>query len=488
MNIGIVDSELNFNFRLFCKTVSNSASWGFDRFRLFNPKWHTKIQVRRPDGTILATKDFSTALSFEHDFSFDLSENTTNQEYSVYVAGVPEGAKFNQAYAWPTGYGATYGKNAEITYWDFREVNIVFSGTTGRIRFENNPITALDGLNLLLAAEVNFTNCQLDAETLADAIIGLDNSGIANGTFSYSGNLAAPAERALPAYNNLKNVKTWVMDGAVPVDAPAYEAETTSYMNAIGIPNDSTVYYATTPQETTGSALWTSIDTFVKELKSNAILTKMKAIYPFIGGTAIQHKWNLINPLDTDAAYRLTFFGSIVHDEFGMKGNVSNSYANTNAFHNAVFTLNSESFGTYQGAALMGEYNTIGCYDGTYGSHIITDFDGTQSVTRSQSIRTGGDRPRFAVMSSEAMHLINRNSSAEYRVRKRDQVLTIVKQATGLINLPMFIGARRDAGGVNYYSPHKIGFSFLADGLSIAEEDAFVILVNQLQTDLKRNA
>jgi len=90
----------------------------------------------------------------------------------------------------------------------------------------------------------------------------------------------------------------------------SFEAETTAYMNAIGIPNDSTVYYATTPQETTGTALWTAVDTFVKGLKSNTILTKMKAIYPFIGGTAATHKWNLINPQDTDAAYRLTFFGS----------------------------------------------------------------------------------------------------------------------------------------------------------------------------------
>jgi len=271
------------------------------------------------------------------------------------------------------------------------------------------------------------------------------------------------------------------------VAAFIYEAETTSYMNAVAIPNDNTVYYATTPQEITGAALWTSVDTFVAALKTNSILSKMKAIYPFIGGTAATHKWNLMNPLDTDAAYRLTFFGSLVHNEFGMKGNGSNSYANTNAFHNAVFTLNSESFGTYQGNALAGEYNTIGCFDGTNGSHIMPDFDSTQSVTRSQSITTGGDRLLFTVMSSEAMHLINRNSSAEYRFRKRDQVLTIVKQATGLVNLPMFIGARRESGGANYYSPHKIGFSFLADGLSIAEEDAFVILVNQLQTDLKRN-
>ena len=315
--------------------------------------------------------------------------------------------------------------------------------------------------------------------------------GVENKTIDFNdlkAGLSAGAHTiTVEAFNGTTIISTQTKNITIAA-ASSYEAETTPYMNAIAIPNDSTVYYATTLQETTGSAIWTSVDTFIKGLKSNVILTKMKAIYPFIGGTAVAHKWNLVNPQDTDAAYRLTFFGSLLHNEFGMEGNGTNSYANTNAFHNAVFTLNSESFGTYQGNALTGDYNTIGCFDGTYGSHLIPDFSNNISVTRSQSTTSGGDTLYFAVRSSEAMHLINRNSSAEYRVRKRDQVSTIVKQATGTINLPMYIGARRDsAGGANYYSPHKIGFSFLANGLSIAEEDAFVILVNQLQTDLKRN-
>ena len=219
MNIGIVDSELNFNYRLFCKTVSKSANWGFDRFRLYSPKWHTKVQVRRPDGSVVATKDFSDG-GFEHEFSFDLSENVANEEYSVYMAGVPSTSKFVQVYAYPSGYGGAYGRNAEITYWDFNQVNLVNDGANGigRVRFENNPITALVGIANIAAGEINFTNCQLDAETLADALIAIDNSGVLNGSFKYSGNLAAPAERALTAYNNLKDTKGWELIGDVPSD------------------------------------------------------------------------------------------------------------------------------------------------------------------------------------------------------------------------------------------------------------------------------
>ena len=311
MNAGIVDSELNFNFRLFCKTVSNSASWGFDRFRLFNSRWHTKVQVRRPDGSVVATQSFAPDGAFEHTFSFDLSDNVNKDEYSVYIAGIAVGQVFNQAYAYPTGYSATTGKNAELTYWDFREVNVAFSGTTGRIRFNDNPISKINVPTILLAAEVLFTNCQLGAEDLADAIIALDNSGISNGSFYYTGNLAAPAERALPAYNNLKNVKTWVMNGEVPVDAPQYDADYQAKLdfaqaNSIPVPSvaQSDIYNQTILDvKTTGAWLSSSI------------------AFDFSGDADIQFKLICLKRRVLAIAY-----GGGVWSQDGWLGNGTNSY------------------------------------------------------------------------------------------------------------------------------------------------------------------
>ncbi len=52
-----------------------------------------------------------------------------------------------------------------------------------------------------------------------------------------------------------------------------------------------------------------SINTLVEALKSASIWTKIKAIYPMIGGVASSHKYNLKDPRDLDAAFRLTFSG-----------------------------------------------------------------------------------------------------------------------------------------------------------------------------------
>jgi hypothetical protein len=63
----------------------------------------------------------------------------------------------------------------------------------------------------------------------------------------------------------------------------------------------------------------------------------MQAIYPFVGGTAYSHKWNLKDPRDTDAAFRLQYFGTVIHSNLGISnqfggGGAGSGYANTYYF------------------------------------------------------------------------------------------------------------------------------------------------------------
>lgn len=71
-----------------------------------------------------------------------------------------------------------------------------------------------------------------------------------------------------------------------------------------------------------------AINDLVVDLKNAGIWTKMIAIYPFVGGTAATHKWNLKDPRDLNAAYRLTMYGSLTHSSTGVKGSVG--YMDTN--------------------------------------------------------------------------------------------------------------------------------------------------------------
>lgn len=73
-----------------------------------------------------------------------------------------------------------------------------------------------------------------------------------------------------------------------------------------------------------------AINQLTLDLKSYNIWSSMNAIYPFVGGTATTHKYNLKDPRDLNAAYRLTFGGGWVHNNNGATGNGVNTYADTN--------------------------------------------------------------------------------------------------------------------------------------------------------------
>ena len=97
-----------------------------------------------------------------------------------------------------------------------------------------------------------------------------------------------------------------------------------------------------------------AINTLVVGLKDDGLWTSMQAIYPFVGGTASSHKYNLKDPRDLDAAFRLQFFGGMTHDANGITGNGTNAYAKTfqvNALSIGVYSRSTNASGVYIGKA-----------------------------------------------------------------------------------------------------------------------------------------
>ena len=106
-------------------------------------------------------------------------------------------------------------------------------------------------------------------------------------------------------------VNSYQFGGVAP---PPIDADAQAFLTAAGI---------------TDPTITSAIDTLVVQLKADGIFTKMKAIYPFVGGTATTHKYNLKNPLDTDAAFRLVFSGGWTHSANGATPNGTNAFADT---------------------------------------------------------------------------------------------------------------------------------------------------------------
>ena len=120
----------------------------------------------------------------------------------------------------------------------------------------------------------------------------------------------------------------------------------------------------------------TAINNLVIGLKANNLWTKMQAIYPFVGGTAFSHKWNLKDPRDTDAAFRIQYFGTVTHTNLGISGSgyagtyyyplTSNSQFSSSA-HISVYTTKTGTGGggignttDSPGLSITINYNLIG--------------------------------------------------------------------------------------------------------------------------------
>jgi hypothetical protein len=88
-----------------------------------------------------------------------------------------------------------------------------------------------------------------------------------------------------------------------------------------------------------------AINTLVVTLKQKSLWSSLVAIYPIVGGTASTHKWNLKDPRDLDAAFRLNIGGGWTHNASGMTGNGTTNYADT--FCNAGLPHQTPTAGAY---------------------------------------------------------------------------------------------------------------------------------------------
>jgi len=107
----------------------------------------------------------------------------------------------------------------------------------------------------------------------------------------------------------MRRLRLQMMAGGVPLDPDAV-----AFLTAAGIA-DATITIA--------------IDTLVKDLKNYGIWNKAYVIYPFVGGAAASHKYNLKDPRDLDGAFRAVFNGGVTHNSAGITGNAINGWYDT---------------------------------------------------------------------------------------------------------------------------------------------------------------
>lgn len=233
-----------------------------------------------------------------------------------------------------------------------------------------------------------------------------------------------------------------------------------------------------------------AINTLVNDLQGYGLWTKMKAIYPFVGGTSTTCKYNLKDPRDLDAAFRLVFNGGWTFASTGVTPNGTNGYADTKFNNQANWTSSSNgSMGFVSRTNQVGVICDMGSgtiSSGANSSTIYSRFDGDNYYS---GLNCTTVVPGNTNTSTIGFFVTSRISSSSYTRYKRGSstINTTVTDSVGSNpNTSIFIGAGNSSGSASSYSSKQFTFAFMGDGLTQTEVDNYYTSVLTFNNALSR--
>jgi len=234
-----------------------------------------------------------------------------------------------------------------------------------------------------------------------------------------------------------------------------------------------------------------ALNQFVLDVKAANIWNKFRAIYPFVGGTASQHRYNLKAPTTNDSDFYITFGGGVTHGSNGVQFNGSTGYADTKVNANATnFAYDSMHACIYSRTNSDGAYYDMGVQ--TNSNFRFLEFDIREGNTfYGTEIHLGTNYLTYTNTDSRGCYILNRpNNSTINLFKDSTKVKTTAQNSTNAIfsNIPIWIGAlNRTYASPTGYSNREYAFATLGDGLSDAEALALSNAIITFQTTLSRN-
>jgi hypothetical protein len=233
-----------------------------------------------------------------------------------------------------------------------------------------------------------------------------------------------------------------------------------------------------------------AINTLVVDLKGYNVWTKMKALYPFVGSTASQHKWNLKDPRDLNAAFRLTFHGGVNHSSNGVQGNGTNGYYNTYLNINSL-PIASNAAGMYIRTNVAEDKTDFGAID-------LNAFNSAQFSSRNTSnlyltrwYQDNNALPALTNTDSRGFYQLTRRNNTQYILAKATTKNTVPSNVSTSLSSMNFYGLASYFISTNadaFHSSKQVAFHYFADSsLSDTELDNINTAVQAFQTVLNRN-
>ena len=285
--------------------------------------------------------------------------------------------------------------------------------------------------------------------------------------------------------NNREN--SYYLDGNIQemVCYPTYQQSNLSNINS-----NLNTYYSIYPSDSdaaafvsaagiTNSTQMSAVNTLVTSLKSSGIWSKMKAIYPVVGGNATAHSKNLKNP----SQYQLTFSSGWSHSSTGMLPNGTSAFADTLKTQSEFMTPGSGHMSYYsRSTGTNGESRyEMGNYGGAgYTSLAVRvgdKFQGHINTTSLAFTTSNTDGRGFYIASRiSSTNIIQSKNLTQYTGTSTEafSVGNIVIGGIGTISTPQF------------YSNKECSFASIGGGLDSTDMTNYYNAVQAFQTTLGR--
>ena len=230
-----------------------------------------------------------------------------------------------------------------------------------------------------------------------------------------------------------------------------------------------------------------AVGTLVNDLKNYNLWDKMKAIYPMVGqaGVSSSFQYNLKDPRNLDAAFRLRFSGSWTYNALGVQGDGTSSYADTflipdthlinnntyiSVYTNTTTEVNTVSIGVFSGS--NPGYYLIKQYDAITKEFMAYDYSNNLNRQSGNTGFFGAGRLSTTVKTTQANStVISPGGTNPY---------------TNISPYSFYIGALNAGNTPGGNTTARIAFSSIGFGLTTTEAADLYTAVQRFQTTLGR--
>lgn len=200
---------------------------------------------------------------------------------------------------------------------------------------------------------------------------------------------------------------------------------------------------------------------------------------------ASQFKYNLKDPRDLDAAFRLVFNGGWTHSVNGATPNGTNGYADTKFIPSSSFSSNNNSFGVYSRTNNINGENFMGTSTAT--ANRLFMYVKFTALGASQINHNSQTSAIPLLLNSSGYFHSNRIAAGTHKLFVNGALnTTAASNEQGFSTVPIFISSWNNNGTASGFSNRQIAFAHLADGLTDTEATNLYTRVQAFQTALSR--